>query len=363
MIEIIQKIAVCKEKVKALEKMIPLRDHQLRIDELDHLLSKPDIWNNPQKASSLMKERQKISSLLDRYFKINEQVSFYDEYIKEYPQDIGSVIDQIAHVHADVIDFEFRQLLNNPIDDNPAILSINAGAGGLEAANWVTILLRMYMRWADSNEFKIEFLDTKPSEEHSSICTDSVSIRIDGKYAYGLLKGESGVHRLIRNSPFNAGDARHTSFAAVSVTPDIEDSIDIQINEKDIEITSQTAGGPGGQNQNRVKSAIRIKHIPTGINVIARSERDQLTNKKTAFKLLKSKLYDLEYKKREEENNKIISQLSDISFGAQIRTYTETPYSLVVDHRTNKKINNFSSVLDGNIKEFIYSYLANFAQK
>jgi peptide chain release factor 2 len=215
----------------------------------------------------------------------------------------------------------------------------------------------MYARWADNNGFNLEILDNKPSEEHSAICTDSITFRISGKYAYGYLKGENGVHRLIRNSPFNSGDARHTSFAGVFVTPDIEDTIDIKINEKDLEITAQTAGGNGGQNTNKVSSAIRLRHIPTGINILVRTERDQLANKKTAFKMLKSKLYDIELKKRQVEKDKLLDQQQDAAFGSQIRTYYFNPYQLVKDHRTNFEVNNTDSVMDGNIGEFMVQYL------
>lgn len=251
----------------------------------------------------------------------------------------------------------FEQMMQEPTDKTPAIIAISAGAGGLEAANWVTMLLRMYVRYAESQGFSVEMLDNKPSEEHSSICTDSVTLRIEGLYAYGFFKSESGVHRLIRNSPFNAGDARQTSFAAVQVTPDIEDTIDIKIEEKDMDITAQTAGGPGGQNVNKVASAVRIKHIPTGINILVRTERDFHKNKATAIKMLKAKLYDIEMKKKMAEKDKQMLALSDVSFGHQIRTYYINPTQLVKDHRTNYEVNNTESVLNGDIQGFMMSYL------
>lgn len=350
-----QIIESCQTKLLALSNMIPSSIYQNRILEIDNQANKNNFWSDPKKAADIMRERQKLSDILDKLSSFKERLSFFQECMISIPDELD--INEISELEKEISDLEFKQILSDPIDDTAAILSISAGAGGLEAANWVTMLLRMYCRYAQSYKFKCEYLHMKESEEHSSMCTDSVTIRVEGPYAYGFLKGESGVHRLVRNSPFSSTDARHTSFAAVSVTPDIEDKIEIKIEDKDLEITAQLAGGSGGQHVNRTKSAIRLKHLPTGINILVRAERDQHANRKTAMKMLKAKLYELEQQKQQSEKDKQLSTLSDVSFGHQVRSYVESPQSMVVDHRSELKNPNYSLVLDGDIHDFILSAL------
>jgi peptide chain release factor 2 len=251
-------------------------------------------------------------------------------------------------------DIELRLLLSGEADRNSAIVSIHPGAGGVESQDWAQMLMRQYLRWAENHGYKTEIVDQQAGEEAG---IKGVTFTVEGNYAYGYLKAEAGVHRLVRISPFDANKRRHTSFAAVLVYPEIEDNIEIAIRDEDIKVDTFRASGAGGQHVNKVSSAIRITHIPSGIIVACQSERSQIRNRELAMKVLKSRLYDIELKTREKKIEGYIGDKKEISWGNQIRSYTLQPYRLAKDHRTNVEIGDVDSVLNGSIDLFINEYL------
>lgn len=260
----------------------------------------------------------------------------------------------ITKLEKEVSDLEFRNMLKGEDDQRNAILTINSGAGGTEAQDWAQMLMRMYLRWCEKNGYKTQVVDML---EGDGAGIKSVTIEIDGKYAYGYLKAENGVHRLVRISPFDSNKRRHTSFAAVFVYPIVDDKIEIDVNPAELKIDTFRSGGAGGQNVNKVETAIRITHIPSGIVVQCQNERSQFQNRQNAMKMLKSKLYQLEKEKEQEKINKIESSKKKIEWGSQIRSYVFHPYNMVKDHRTDFETSNTQAVMDGEIDEFIKSYL------
>jgi len=262
--------------------------------------------------------------------------------------------DSLAALHKKLEKIELEALLSGKEDKHFAIMAIHPGAGGTEAQDWVEMLLRMYTRWAENSGYQVEYLDYLPGDEAG---VKSVTVQINGDYAYGLLKGERGIHRLIRISPFDASGRRHTSFASVDVFPQVSDDIDIEIKEEDMRIDVFKSSGPGGQHVNKTSSAIRITHQPSGIVVQCQSERSQRRNKEAALKILKAKLYDQEMKKIEDARQESYAAKESIAWGSQIRTYTLHSYRLVKDHRSHTETSNVEGVLDGDLDEFIRNYL------
>ncbi len=269
-----------------------------------------------------------------------------------------SIIDETKKLSAEFIEsyekLRIETLLSGPYDKNNAILTLHSGAGGTEACDWVSMLLRMYIRWAEKHDYKVEELDFLPGDEAG---IKSVTIQINGENAFGYLKAEKGVHRLVRISPFDSSGRRHTSFASCDIMPELDDNIDFEINPDDLRIDTYRSSGAGGQHVNKTESAIRITHIPTNIVVQCQNERSQHKNKEHAMKVLKSKLYELELQKQTQELKDIRGEVKDIGWGSQIRSYVFHPYNMVKDHRTNAETGNVQSVMDGEIDLFINAYL------
>lgn len=329
------------------------------VEELEKSTYDENFWKNQQNAQNTMQKIKNLKEQIETYEKLKNKVEdlnfLYQLMLEEDDYtDYETVEKSLEEVEKEVDEFKISTLLNGEYDENNAILSIHAGAGGLEAQDWAEMLLRMYRRWAEDKGYKVETLDILQDPEAG---IKSVTLLISGYNAYGYLKGEKGVHRLVRISPFDASGKRHTSFASVDVFPELKDEEDIEINEKDLKIDTYRSTGAGGQHVNTTDSAVRITHIPTGIVVQCQSERSQHSNKETAMKMLKAKLIQL----KEEENKEKIEDLqgsySQIAWGSQIRSYVFHPYSMVKDHRTQAEVGDVYRVMDGDLDYFINEYL------
>ena len=328
-----------------------------KIEELEKKTFEADFWNTDN-SQEILKNISAKKKLLEEYDKLNgifEDVSTIIEFIEMGDNSFENELEQKSQDLKNEIDnFKTKLLLNEEYDMNSAILTINAGAGGTEACDWAQMLYRMYDRWANHHKFKVEILDSLAGEEAG---IKSITLNIKGNYAYGYLKGEKGVHRLVRISPFDSNARRHTSFAAVNVIPEIDDEVEIDIRSEDLKIDTYRASGAGGQHVNTTDSAVRITHLPTNTVVTCQNERSQLKNKETAMKILKAKLFELEMEKREKEISDIKGAESKIEWGSQIRSYVFQPYKMVKDHRTKAEEGNVEKVMDGNIDLFINEFL------
>lgn len=334
---------------------------QQRLSELDKIMLKEGFWEKPDESKDVLKERSGITTVIDgwRNFKaeLDENELLMDLAMEEADEDtLREVQRKAATMQRHLRDLEFRQMLADPMDEKNAIVSINAGAGGTEAQDWTEMLLRMYLRWCERKGFKAEMVDLLEGDEAG---VKSTTFTVEGAYAFGFLKAESGIHRLVRISPFDASGRRHTSFAAVLVYPEIDDKIEIDIKQADLRVDTYRASGAGGQHVNKTSSAVRITHMPTGIVVQCQNEKSQHRNRDIALKILRARLYEREKRVKQEKLQEMHDNLDDIGFGNQIRSYVLQPYRLIKDHRTNFEKGNVEAVLDGEIDEFIEAYLLN----
>lgn len=341
------------------EVIFDLAGLQGQLAVLDKQIAESSFWDDQERAQKVLRERSRFDDEIRSWQKKEEEleeIHILADFIRETedPADVEELTARVRALEESLGSYEIERMLSGENDDNNAIIFINSGAGGTEAQDWAEMLFRMYLKWAEGKGFEAQVVDLLPGEEAG---VKNVTFIISGKHAYGYLKCENGIHRLVRVSPYDANNRRHTSFASVYAYPEISEDIEVDIRDEDLRIDTYRSSGPGGQHVNRTDSAVRITHIPTGIVVQCQNERSQHKNKAMAMAILKSRVYQLEKKKQEEKMDSLNKEKKDIAWGSQIRSYILHPYRLIKDHRTKHEEHNADAVLDGDIDAFIKEYL------
>jgi len=335
-----------------------------RVEELRNKSGEPSFWNDQIAAQKILQEIKSLEQWVNLYKSVDKKVNDVKDTIElaameEDESFYDDVRKELDALNSAIEDAEFKNMLSGRDDDKNCILTIHSGAGGTEAQDWADMLLRMYLRWGEQNGYQMRIVDILDGDGAG---IKSAEVEVTGEFAYGYLKAENGVHRLVRISPFDSNKRRHTSFASVFVIPEIDDTIEIDINPADLRIDTYRSGGKGGQNVNKVETAVRITHIPTNTVAACQSERSQIQNKTTAMKMLKSKLYQLELEKQQAEIDEVEKNKMKIEWGSQIRSYVFHPYNMVKDHRTDEETSDVQRVMDGDIDRFIKAFLSKFSK-